>query len=308
MATLVLTAVGTALGGPLGGAIGGLLGNQIDRAVIGGPHREGLRLKELGVSTSSYGTAIPRHHGRMRAAGTIVWATDLVEHKESDGGGKGSPSVTSYSYSASFAVALSSRPIVGLSRIWADGNLLRGAAGDLKAGGTLRLYTGHGDQPLDPLIASAEPTCPAFRGLAYCVFESLDLADFGNRIPALTFEVIADDGEVTLEALLDPLAEPLALARPLDGLQGFSNEGGPLSQTLGSIDQLYPIACDAGGERLSLGAADSVPTDVPTLPEPAAAADDGQSFAATTGTMSRRQPDASEIPDCLRYSEIARDY
>jgi hypothetical protein len=308
MATLVLTAVGTALGGPLGGAIGGLIGNQIDRAVIGGPHREGPRLKELGVSTSSYGTPIPRHHGRMRVAGTIVWATDLGEHKESNGGGKGSPSVTSYSYSASFAVALSSRPIVGLGRIWADGNLLRGAAGDLKAGGTLRLYTGHGDQPFDPLIASAEPTCPAFRGLAYCVFESLDLADFGNRIPALTFEVIADDGEVTLEALLDPLAEPLALARPLDGLQGFSNEGGPLSQTLGSIDQLYPIACDAGGESLSLGAADSVPTDVPTLPEPAAAADDGQSFAAATGTVSRRQPDASEIPDCLRYYDIARDY
>jgi hypothetical protein len=308
MATLVLTAIGTVIGGPLGGAIGGLIGSQIDHAIVGGPHREGPRLKELGVSTSSYGSPIPRHHGRMRVPGTIVWATDLQERKETSSGGKGSPSLTSYSYSVSFAVALSSRPIAGLGRVWADGNLLRGAAGDMKTGGTMRLYTGYGDQPLDPLIASAEPTCPAFRGLAYCVFEALELADFGNRIPALTFEVIADDGQVTVQSLLEPLSEPLTLSRPLDGLQGFSNEGGPLSQTLASIDQLYPIACDAGGASLSLGSADSVPSEIPTLPESAAADDDGQSFAAATGEMSRRQPDASEIPDGLRYYDVARDY
>lgn len=308
MATLVLTAIGTAVGGPLGGAIGGLIGNRIDRAIGGGPHREGPRLKELGVSLSSYGTAIARQHGRMRVPGTIVWATDLVESKAKSGGGKGKPSVTTYSYSVSFAVELSSRPIAALGRVWADGNLLRGAAGDLKAGGSLRLYTGHGDQPLDPLIASAEPACPAFRGLAYCVFESLELADFGNRIPALTFEVIADEGPVTIESLLEPLPEPLTLARPLDGLQGFSNEGGPLSEMLATVDQLYPLACDAGGESLALGAADSVPDIVPTLPEPAAAADDGESFAAATGTVNRRQPDASAIPDAVRYYDVARDY
>ena len=51
------------------------------------------------------------------------------------GGGKGKPKVTTYSYTASFAVALASRPIAGIGRIWADGNLLRGAAGDLKTGG-----------------------------------------------------------------------------------------------------------------------------------------------------------------------------
>jgi hypothetical protein len=307
MATLVLTAIGTAVGGPLGGAIGGLLGSQLDHAIAGAGRREGPRLKELGVSTSSYGAPIPRHHGRIRTPGTIVWSTDLIERKDKSGGGKGRPSVTSYSYSVSFAVALSSRPIVGLSRVWADGNLLRGAAGDLKAGGELRLYTGHGDQPLDPLIASAEPLCPAFRGLAYCVFEALELADFGNRIPALTFEVIADDGEVTVETVLESLGGPVSISRSLGGLQGFSNEGGPLSQTLASIDQLYPLACDAGGEGLSIQAADEVAAAVPTLPE-SAAANDGESFAAATGEARRRQADASAIPDALRYYDIARDF
>ena len=37
---------------------------------------------------------------------------------------------------------------------------------------------------------------PAHRGIAYAVFEQLQLADFGNRIPSLTFEVIADEAPV----------------------------------------------------------------------------------------------------------------
>lgn len=308
MATLVLTAVGTAIGGPFGGAIGGLIGNQLDRAVFGGSKRGGPRLKELGVSTSSYGTAIPRHYGRVRTPGTIVWSTDLVERKEKSGGGKGQPSVTNYSYSVSFAVALSSRPLKSVGRIWADGNLLRGAAGDLKCGGSFRLYTGEGDQPLDPLIASAEPACPAFRGLAYCVFEALELADFGNRIPALTFEVIADDGPVALSAMLEPLAQPLEVDRPLDGLQGFSNEGGSLSQNLATIAQLYPLACDVAGETLSVASADLPPAVPPVLPEPAAADDDGESFATATGELRRRQADFSAMPDALRYYDVTRDY
>jgi hypothetical protein len=308
MATLILSALGTAVGGPLGGAIGGLIGSQFDRALVGSPKREGPRLKELGVSTSSYGAPIPRHHGRIRTPGTIVWATDLVERKDSSGGAKGKPSVTSYSYSVSFAVALSSRPIVRIGRVWADGNLLRGAAGDLKAGGALRIYAGHGDQPLDSLVASAEPNCPAFRGIAYCVFESLELAGFGNRIPALTFEVIADDEAVTLAALCEPLTPSLSFDRPLSSLQGFSNEGGALSQTLAAIDQLFPIACDAGVAGLSLTAADGVPLLPATLPQPVAAGEDGESFAASTGVARRRQADASEVPDALRYYDVARDY
>lgn len=196
MATLVFSALGTAVGGPIGGALGALIGRQVDTALIGSPTREGPRLKELDVTTSSYGSAIARQFGRMRVGGTIIWATDLVEHRETQGGGKGRPSVTSYSYSASFAVALSSRPLSGIGRIWADGNLLRGAAGDLKTGGTLRIYPGTGDQQPDPLLTAAEAPggCPAYRGLAYVVFEDLQLGDFGNRIPALTFEVFADDG------------------------------------------------------------------------------------------------------------------
>lgn len=308
MATLVFTAIGTTIGGPLGGAIGSLIGNTIDRSLAGGVKREGPRLKELGVSTSSYGSPIPRQHGTVRTAGTIIWATNIAEHKSTSGGGKGSPSTTTYSYTVSLAVALSSRPIQSIGRIWADGNLLRGAAGDLKTGGAFRLYTGDGDAEPDPLVASAQGSAPAFRGLAYCVFENLDLSDFGNRIPALTFEVVADPGQVGLGEMLEPLAERISTARPLGGLQGFSNEGGAMLEALAVVDQLYPMACDAGGAELSITARDSLPEAIPLLPSPAAAIDDGESFGMQSGQLHRRRADAEAIPAGVRYYDRSRDF
>src|SRR5690606_6900603 len=127
-------------------------------------------------------------------------------------------------------------------------NLLRGATGDLKVGGELRVYLGHGDQEADPLIASAQgAACPAFRGLAYCVFEELQLADFGKRIPALTFEVVADEGGATLVDMLRPVAGAIEADAALTGLKGFSDEGGPLAGLLETVSDAWPLACDAGG-------------------------------------------------------------
>ena len=308
MATLVLTAVGTAIGGPLGGALGSLIGSQIDGAVFGPSDREGPRLQELAVTTSSYGTPVPRHFGTMRAAGSIIWATDLVESADESGGGKGQPSVTTYSYSTSFAVALASRPIVSVRRIWADGNLLRGTAGDLKVGGSLRVYTGQGDQQPDPLIASDKGAqCPAFRGLSYCVFEDLQLADFGNRIPALTFEIIADDGTVSLQSLADVAGTDLQAARPLAGLKGFSDGGGPLRSSLDTLGGLYPIACDASGARLSLFDGDPSTEPVARLPEAAVDVSE-ESFGGASGRTSRIGADAARVPNGLRYYDVERDY
>ena len=209
MATLVLGAVGTVLGGPIGGAIGALAGRALDQAVLFKPRgRRGPRLQDLQVQTSTYGTQIPKIFGAMRVAGTVIWATDLKESSDRSGGGKGQPSVTTYSYSASFAVALSARGVRSVGRIWADGNLLRGVAGDFKTElGAFRLHKGGEDQAVDPLIAAAEGigVTPAHRGMAYAVFEDLALADYGNRIPSLTFEIFADDAPVTTGAMASAL-------------------------------------------------------------------------------------------------------
>ena len=118
MATLILTAVGGALAGPFGAAIGALAGQYADNALIfRQPNRQGPRLTELALQTSSYGTQIPKLFGTMRVAGTVIWSTDLIESSQTSHA-KGQPSTTTYSYSASFAVLLSARPILSIGRIW----------------------------------------------------------------------------------------------------------------------------------------------------------------------------------------------
>src|SRR3546814_13132789 len=97
----------------------------------------------------------------MRVAGTVIWATDLNENKQKSGGGKGRPSVTSSSYSVSFAVAISSRPLLRVVRIWADGTLLRGLAGDFTAErGAFRLVTCAPAQHSYTLLPSASVRAP----------------------------------------------------------------------------------------------------------------------------------------------------
>lgn len=307
MATLVFSALGTALGGPIGGALGALIGRQADAAIIGNGRREGHRLKELSVSTSSYGSPIPLHFGRMRVPGSVIWATDLVEHNERQGGGKSKPSVTTYNYTTSFAVALSSRPIAGVGRIWADGNLLRGSAGDLKCGGSMRFYSGQHDQAPDPLMAAIEgpDRCPAYRGIAYIVFEDLELADFANRIPTLTFEVFADENGFSLQEIVDPVLDDADAAVDLTGLSGLSCEG-PLIDTLRLLDPLFPMDCDAGGERVTF-ARERLQTSPIALPEPAISVHDDD-FGGATGYARKRSSTSSTSPEILRYYDIDRDY
>ena len=307
MATLVFGALGTLVGGPLGGAIGSLIGHEVDRQIIGSPIREGARLKELAVSSSSYGQPIARLFGTMRAAGTIIWATDLREASETASGGKGKPSITQYSYSVSLAVALSSRPILGIGRIWADGNLLRGEAGDLKTDGILRFHLGHADQPPDPLLAAAlGPQCPAHRGLAYAVFEDLQLADFGNRIPALSFEVLADGAGAELPAALAaPTEAPLmtSAVQSAAPIAGFAHEGGSIADALALIGTVAPLVADTVEARLFIGPVARA-LDAATLP-PTIAWPDGE-FGVRTGSRAAR--DLVAGPNALRYYDSARDY
>ncbi len=308
MATLILSTIGFTVGGPIGGAIGAFAGRQIDLAIFGsGKTREGPRLNELSVSTSSYGLPVPRHFGSVRAGGQIIWATDLVEHRDKQGNGKGKPSTVTYSYTASFAVALSSRPIAEIGRIWADGKLLRGAAGDLKVGGVLRVHTGEGDQEPDPLIAAAEgmAACPAYRGLAYAVFEDLQLGDFGNRIPALSFEILTGGSTINMADLLEGVVEDVDADVPLDGLVGLSCEG-PVGELLAALDPLFPADCDACDARLAIQP-DRAQTAAIPLAE-AATSDSREDFGGNAGFARKRAASDGQPVAVLRYYDLERDY
>ncbi len=218
MATLALAAAGAAAGSAMlpagisvlgatisgatiGSQIGALAGRAIDASLFAssGQSRtfEGPRLRDLHVTASSEGAAIPRVYGRARLGGQVIWATDFEEVAVSTtsssggsgkgGGGGGGATTTSveYRYYANFAVAICEGAISSLGRVWADGNELD--LGQL----SYRLYTGSETQAPDSLIVAhvGADNAPAFRGVAYIVFERLALAPFGNRMPQLSFEV-----------------------------------------------------------------------------------------------------------------------
>src|SRR6266480_1296148 len=127
----------------------------------------------------------------MRVAGQLLWATkfkETVVKSQESGGGKGGQGVTvdqtDYKYSISFAVGLAAGVVTKIGRVWADGNLI-----DIPPF-TTRFYPGDETQTADPLIEEieGEGQTPAYRDLAYIVFEDMSLENFGNRIPQLNFE------------------------------------------------------------------------------------------------------------------------
>ncbi|WP_299905022.1 glycoside hydrolase/phage tail family protein [uncultured Paracoccus sp.] len=202
MATLVLAAVGASIGGGFGGAflglsgavigraVGATLGRAIDQRLLGGGSKvvETGRIDRLRLQTAGEGTAIPQVWGQMRLPGHVIWASPLEEIRHEQGGGKGAPKprVTEISYRLSIALALCEGPILGVGRVWADGEEI--AASELN----MRVYRGGEEQLPDSAIAAEEgEEAPAYRGLAYVVLEDLGLERWGNRMPQLSFEVTA---------------------------------------------------------------------------------------------------------------------
>lgn len=305
MATLMLSSLGSAVAGPLGAAVGGLLGQAIDRSIFGSAIRSGPRLDDLRVQTSSYGNMVPRIYGKMRVAGTVIWATDLKEGNDLESGGKGQPDTLSYSYSASFAVALSSRPIQEIRRIWADGQLLRGSAGDFKVKTKFRVYDGHEDQFYDPLIASIEglDNTPAFRGMAVAVFENLQLATFGNRIPMLTFEVVADPEPTELRMVLSDLSSGIVDATETTSIIGYAGYGETVRDACEPLIDIFNVRLREEG--LIFGGAVDAESETVMAHELGCAFDD-----KPVSPMEHVHRATSELPEALSLSfyDESRDY
>ena len=310
MATLILGTVGGLIGGKAGRAVGSVIGLAIDRKLFAPKGRQGPRLGDLAFQSSQYGALIPRLYGINRVAGTVIWATDLREDRKKMSNGKGQPKTTVFSYSASFAVALSARRVIRIGRIWADGNLLRGAAGDFKVATRFRLHLGSEDQGVDPLIASAEGAgmAPAYRGLAYAVFENLQLADFGNRIPSLSFEVIADEGDVSVGAIITDLAGAGVTASCPTVVSGYAAFGDSVRGAIETIASVVPFSTYDNGTRLVIAESGANAAAI-------VARDLGTVRGSGRGDERRAQlpierRSASTIPETLSitYYEPSRDY
>ncbi len=203
MATIVLSAAGLALGGSLSGsilglstavvgrAIGATVGRVIDQRLLGSGSEpvETGRIDRFRLTGASEGAPVQRVYGRMRVAGQVIWASRFRESSTTSGGGKGAPrtpTTTQYSYSVSLAIALCEGKVRRIGRIWADG--IEQPRNTLN----FRVYDGSETQLPDPKMEAVEGVgnVPAYRGIAYVVFEDLELGAFGNRIPQFTFEVV----------------------------------------------------------------------------------------------------------------------
>ncbi len=211
MASVILKSVGAAVGnfllpgfgGALLGSLGAGLGSLVDSKLGLGATVTGPRLENLSVQDSRYGAGIPIVYGNARVAGNVIWATDLIEaqHTETAGGKGGalSPGVTTrtYTYSVHCAIGICAGPIAGLATIWADNTIIY-QDGVWTPGlfDAVQIYAGHDDQVPDSFMQSllGAGEVPAYRGLAYLVFDNLQLASFGNRLPNLTFEIMPVPG------------------------------------------------------------------------------------------------------------------
>jgi hypothetical protein len=243
MATLLLSTVGSALGtatgGPVGSAIGRVLGavagSLIDQSLLSSSDSPRFvqrpRLKELDGLASTEGAAIPRVYGRARIGGQLIWATRFEEvanttvertgARGGKGGGGGSKTVrTTYSYFANLAVGLCEGSIGFVRRVWADGREL-----DLTTV-TMRVHRGTEDQAPDPLIVAKEgaENAPAYRSLAYVVFERLALENFGDRVPQFSFEVVRP---------VEGLGGMIRAVCLIPGATEFGYETTPVTQALG---------------------------------------------------------------------------
>ncbi len=200
MATILFAAAGAAVGSGFGGTVLGLSGAVLGRAVgatvgraldqrIMGAGSEAVeigRIDRFHVMGASEGAPIPKFWGRMRLAGQVIWASPFRETSQASGGkGMPSPKTVQYSYSVSLAIALGEGEILGIGRIWADGDEISPRSLNT------RVYHGTEEQLPDPLIeAHMGDLAPAYRGTAYVVVDSLDLGAFGNRVPQFSFEVM----------------------------------------------------------------------------------------------------------------------
>lgn len=214
MAELALLAVGTLLAPSLAiptglattlfvgsfVAAGAVIDSQfLFPAIFGRPSQSVGKLSDLKAQVASEGSAMNYCLGpENRVGGTVIWMTDLKEHKSKQGGkGGGGGSYTTYSYSVSAAIGICEGPIAGIGRIWADGKLIYDAnnGGADKRAKSLTIYLGTDVQDPDPVMEAIEGAAnvPAYRGLAYIVVEDLRLADWGNRLPQFNIEVIAQN-------------------------------------------------------------------------------------------------------------------
>jgi hypothetical protein len=176
--------IGSAIGGMAGGMIGGMLFNKKAKPMVA----------DVQLMNSSYGKAIPIVWGTMRLPGNMIWQSEIQTSESSVGKSFGQ---TAYHYKQSAALAFCEGPVL-YRKLFLDGKLFYDNTALFPEELTkykfpIRTYPGDDVQLPDPLMSYWVATHvipagsnPAYRGLAYMVFDNPDISHFGNRFPQTT--------------------------------------------------------------------------------------------------------------------------
>jgi hypothetical protein len=269
MGQLVLGGVGAVIGAYFGGPMGAQIGFMIG-SMIGGllfpPKHHYPALQDLRMQNSAYGQPINWCYGIVRCTGNVIWCGP--PHQHNSGGGKGASGPAQSNYTISFAVGICEGPIAGIRRIWANGKLIydvsnpsdfKQITGSNSMTTNFVTYLGDENQLPDPTIASyvGAGLVPPFRGLAYVVFNELDLTPFGQSLPNLSFEVVQGNGmsytfsgTQTIAGLNPPqFPEYTNTVTPYSTTflaQGAGVKGWAYSQ-VGSVIHMTPYTIDSSG-------------------------------------------------------------
>ena len=189
-------AIGFAIGGPAGAQWGWAIGSAAGSSftTIKQP-----RIGDLAEIRAGEGGPRARVYGTFRPiGGQVVWSGRPREIRTRKRQGKGGPKVESSTILRSYAIGICEGPIVGVSRIWRNNELVY----DVRPGSAIlaesarwiqgkTILTGTWTQGVHPTIeAEAGPAnAPAMRGTALLVVTDEDLTDLRGAIPSYQFEV-----------------------------------------------------------------------------------------------------------------------
>jgi hypothetical protein len=195
MANLLIPAGSALVGAFFGGPTGASLGWMVGSAFSGSNNSNTTQptIGDLRVQTSQYGGSIPFCIGKQRVSGNIIWAQNKKSYTIHNNVSKyGSTAGDSIAYTVSMAIAICKGPILGINRVWSNGQVIIDSRTTAKPLiGTL--YNGSSTQNPDATMTAilGSGNVPAYRGLAYIVLKDFDLGPSG-QIPQFSFEVVSE--------------------------------------------------------------------------------------------------------------------
>ena len=272
MGSIVLGTAGAIVGGIYGGPTGAKIGWAIGSA-IGGmldppkTQKQVQPLTDLKVIGTEYGQPIPYVRGSARVSGQMWWNTDrrAIPTTTSSGGGKGAgqpkSEVTTYSYEIDALYGLTDNEIIGVSRIWDNGDLIYAndaainsgavvASGDVKQWTRLTVYTGADGQLPDPTYEAAVGVgnAPAYLGRGTVFIEGLQLGQSGS-LRNLTFEVVVDGSS---GSLLRAWEQPSGFTASIAWNTSTANVYNPILNEIWTVDGQYNANPFVGPCRITI--------------------------------------------------------